>query len=652
MWSAGRASVALLSFRLACCQDSTDFEVLPYRSPTQCERMQCLSEMQPLCREHLHGFSLKERGCLNKEQICTNCTHGNSTVAEECRCENLPYARPVGYGDQCDALKDCTGGSMCYRPCYTYLHVTKCPKLHCIWNTRTFTCEDKPPETPKVLWREIGGKGSQKDMGPRIVNNTPSGYFPLGYVEFKAAAKGYSIVNMPLEDSTLESLFISLDDDNDGVLSAKEYGQLPHKLHSLEVEASARMTQNDEEERRRLLSLNGTVNPEICNAQRPPKVYCSFDVSCKLDCSTCGWKSAVDQKFHLCVLPSPAACHDDNDKVYCPSDGTCHAGGDCTTCPDMPIVDYSQHKCMSAWWYETPPAEWMNWICRHRNKVGMKCQHDQDCVYGLRRCLHKKCQPKQPYNENHTCESDYDCPHNGYYCPVDPTGGANPYWVQFCREQRQEGEKCSEDRECAPHLRCNTAEKTSRCRRLFSRAVGQPAIVPELCMFAWTDKHDICAVPAKSKQVGRSCESDMDCLTTDQSGKTGVCKCKAWWDTGDSKYCMPVAGDFKKHSESLRNYLSFKAGKCGTFWTDEECMQQWGDEGLRFWYDFKCEEQKLSRGPYLPPPDCNIEDPERFIDYCKVLNALGAAAPRRPLLVALLAMSFALLWTMQESSSG
>ena len=33
------------------------------------------------------------------------------------------------------------------------------------------------------------------------------------------------------------------------------------------------------------------------------------------------------------------------------------------------------------------------------------------------------------YNANQTCESDFDCPHLGFYCPSDPTGGQNPYWV-------------------------------------------------------------------------------------------------------------------------------------------------------------------------------------------------------------------------------
>jgi hypothetical protein len=54
-------------------------------------------------------------------------------------------------------------------------------------------------------------------------------------------------------------------------------------------------------------------------------------------------------------------------------------------------------------------------------------------------------------------------------------------------------------------------------------------------------------------------------------------------------------------------------------------MRQWGAEGEQVLYRYKCEEQKLARGPYLPPTDCGIVDPERFVDYCQRLNALSNA---------------------------
>merc|ERR1719159_2068084 len=105
----------------------------------------------------------------------------------------------------------------------------------------------------------------------------------------------------------------------------------------------------------------------------------------------------------------------------------------------------------------------------------MKCVHDQDCLHGMRRCLNGECQPLQPYNASHLCEHDDDCAHKGYYCPEDATGDQNPYWVQYCRQQKTEGEMCLADRECLPDHRCNLAESAPRCRRLFSLPIGEYA---------------------------------------------------------------------------------------------------------------------------------------------------------------------------------
>jgi len=76
----------------------------------------------------------------------------------------------------------------------------------------------------------------------------------------------------------------------------------------------------------------------------------------------------------------------------------------------------------------------------------------------------------------------------------------------------------------------------------------------------------------------------------------------------------------------LRDYLYFTGSKCGSFWTEKECMEQWGSEGEQLLYRYKCEEQKLARGPYLPPADCGIVDKDRFVDYCQVLDALNSSA--------------------------
>lgn len=252
----------------------------------------------------------------------------------------------------------------------------------------------------------------------------------------------------------------------------------------------------------------------------------------------------------------------------------------------------------------------------------MPCRSDQDCTYGLKRCLGNACQPLQPYNANLTCANDFDCPHLGYYCPADPTGGENIYWVQYCRRQKQKDETCKEDRECSPDTRCNTAEPQPRCRRYFSLDIGIPSKDDTLCALGWRDRFNKCAPPAKSKEAGRTCDSDRDCVTTDATGRTGSCRCKAWWDKDDSKYCNPVTGDYEDHWTKRRDYVGFRASKCGSFWSEHECLKIWGNEAQVLKLNMQCETQKLSGGPYLPPEDCNVVDPKKFPDYCQQADAM------------------------------
>jgi len=430
-----------------------------------------------------------------------------------------------------------------------------------------------------------------------------------------------------------------LDQDNDGVLVEAEYAALPNVLASIEgmvitqlaaqgaVNRSQQAQEDEEESRLRRLQGNTSFNPspETCGATRPRSYYCSFDVSCKQNCRECGWKSATDETFSTCVRPTPERCKAQGPPpgmVYCKSDDSCHPAGNCNGCVDRPIVDHSQSVCLELWWNQEPLTRWTSWVCRHRRKNGMPCVHDQDCIYGLRRCLNGMCQPKQPYNANHTCEHDFDCPHLNYYCPKDPTGGANKYWIQYCRRQREEGQTCSEDRECEPQLRCNGAEAQKRCRRLFSLPIGAPAISDTLCELGWRGKDQKCALPAKSKEAGRSCDSDRQCITTDQTGRTGTCVCKSWWERDEAKYCEPVAGDYRNHQEALRDYEYYKATKCGSFWTEEECLEIMGDEALKLKLTIECETQDLSNGPYLPPSDCGVVNEKLYPDACAKLDSL------------------------------
>jgi hypothetical protein len=487
--------------------------------------------------------------------------------------------------------------------------------------------------------------------------------FPQGFADFKLSAQGYSLQGVLLQDIIqLESMFLQLDENNDGYLSATEYTRLPNTLAALDAAAIAmtnaasatpapssstggrRLSNEDflrylSEFERGLQGAGSTsttaqttvapapavptstgaqaVRPEACGAMFPAKFYCSFDQSCKSDCQECGWKSASDAAFYQCVRPTALTCHADGSKEFCPTDQQCKPNGDCEHCLDRPIVDHASHTCLAVWWDPTPSPQWTNWVCRERNKVGMPCRADQDCIHGLKKCLGNECQPLQPYNPNMTCAGDDDCPHNGYFCPVDPTGGLNIYWVQYCRRQYAEGSTCSEDRECVPTTLCNTAEAQPRCRRYFSLSIGTLAKDDTLCELGWRDKLNQCAMPAKSKEAARACDSDSDCITTDPTGRTGVCSCKAWWDRDDSKYCEPVTGDYTNHWQVMRDYLAFTKTNCGSFWTEKECLKVFSGTAKKLKTAVLCEKQKLSGGPYLPRADCYIDRlDKRFPDWC------------------------------------
>jgi len=613
--------------------------------------------------------------------ICTQCEYGNTTHATTCKCENPPFSTPVLYGQECNLGQVCTQG-ICYRPCDTYLHITLCEDtLHCRWNTTTYTCEMKPPAASLVEWASIPA-GNPYSQGMQILSMMGAALFPQNFDDFQTSAHGYTLRGILLQDLIqLESMFLQLDENNDGMLQATEYAKLPGALTQLDAAAVAQSSALAGQRRlangsfahvlgttprledgaivRNLAAHDGTttsmvqesgttyvnggstttsttvttttpapapaavaVRPEACGAMVPGKYYCSFDQSCKSDCKECGWKSATDTAFSMCVRPTAMTCHADGSQEFCPTDQSCHPNGDCSKCVDRPIVDHASHVCLAVWWKFEPSAQWTNWVCRDRNKVGMPCRNDQDCIYGLKRCLGGECQPLQPYNQNLTCELDVDCPHLGYYCPEDPTGGENVYWVQYCRRQKSDGNTCKSDRQCAPDTLCNTAEPQTKCRRYFSLPVGTPSKDDTLCSTGWRDRFGKCAPPAKSKWAGRSCSSDRDCETTDATGRTGQCRCKHWWDEDDSKYCEPVTGDYKDHWVKRRDYIFFRVTNCGSFWSEDECLRIFGTDFRKKKLDMQCETQKLSGGPYMPPKDCGVVDPEKFPDYCAQADAL------------------------------
>mmetsp|Transcript_30356 Transcript_30356/g.69856 ORF Transcript_30356/g.69856 Transcript_30356/m.69856 type:complete len:694 (+) Transcript_30356:70-2151(+) len=659
LWLLATVGVDVIGFA-----DTQLVELLQYRQPAQCERMACLSPQNGFCIEHQEGYSLGMRGCP-EPQICTNCLFGNDTHPTQCTCENPPYETIARYGEACDTGRECEEG-VCFRPCTEFFHVTKCPEDRCHWNTTTYACQDRLASVEPVIWASSlqgGEPQSAYVQGATVISLTGAAHFPMSFQTFSESIAGFTLRGLLLEDViTPEAFFLELDHDVDALLTMEEFMMLPQVLQRVDeaavIAASSQATSTRRLQKHKVPSrfritqaeqtamLNkvaeaaglvkgrrlqdGEVSAEACGAQIPKTYFCNFDQSCKLDCAECGWKSARDEVFSTCVQPSAATCHADGDQEYCVSDLQCKPDSDCSQCLDRPVVDHSQHTCLALWWGTSPSPEWQDWVCRFRNKVGMPCRHDQDCVTGLRRCSEGVCQALEPYNPDHLCESDLDCPHLGYYCPRDPTDGQNQFWVNYCREQRVEGMTCEQDRECLPTMRCNTAEPQARCRELFSLEIGSLARSDNLCRLGWRDRYSKCATPAKSKDAGRSCSSDRDCVTTDLTGRTGDCVCKAWWEEDDSKYCLPVAGDLARHQESLRNYEWFKSQNCGSFWTEAECLRIFGDEAMRLKLAVDCEVQQLASGPYLPPIECGVVDPARFADPCGLLANMTASGAWSP----------------------
>lgn len=689
LWHRRWFSAAVVMSNLPLISSQTQyFELLQggYRAPSQCTRMQCLSVRLPQCRDELEGFYLKEKGCTD-EKICADCLYSNVSETR-CYCENPPYFKYVNYGEACNVGVACKEGEgICYRPCYTFLHITECPTDHCYWDTSSvpYVCADRLPAPIPVLWRVVMNSDPTDTVyeeGEKIVEHTNSSSYPMSFQAFRVGANGYRIEGLLLEEITsLETIFLQLDLDNSGDLNPAEFAGLPAVLSTLAQQVQSQLAAADSARRLevrvstlRLQSRNITVpsprrlqsnglgdgyvpTAEDCAALG--QYYCSFDEACKADCQECGWKSAHDIAFSTCVVPTPASCRADNGKVYCLSDDLCHPAGDCSQCVDRPVVDFSQYTCLAVWWDPEPLPQWTNWICRDRNKVGMPCRHDQDCIHGLKRCLNGYCAPKQPYNPDHTCDDDLDCPWQGYYCPADPTGGENPYWIKYCREQRTDGMTCSETRECAPGTLCNLAEAQPRCRKLFSLPYGARASRDIFCSLGWRDREDKCAPPAKSKEVGRPCNSSSECTTTDATGRTGECVCKSWWMYDTAKYCLPVTGDFAEKMVHMRNYLYYIHTECGSHWTEEDCQRIGGDRAKRLKLSYECEAQQLSGGPYLPPDSCNIYDPVRFPDRCAELQALGGflyetgAAPARDAACGVLVIALVFFsWDFLAASSG
>merc|ERR1719482_763161 len=534
----------LAALLAAASGSSTPFINLRYPHPRQCERQQCLDMESTTCREELPGFFLKERGCPD-EMSCTQCLYGNLTFPTMCICEYKPVVTTVGYAEQCDMRREC-GEGVCYRPCSTFLHVSQCPD-YCMWNQTSRVCVKQPPADERDLWATLIPPETEVVAGAEIMlENIAKTSFPMTFPQFEAGAVSYELEGFPLDEVTpVDVLFGQLDTDANGLLNSQEFSNLPVLLGDAELvakkmkaDAEARMLLAQPPNRQRLRRLAELREERRLHAEAMPAWLRRLQDAAATDEGLGVAEPDPDNPLaytdteDLVMNPEiePEVCKADGGKMYCPTDMACHPTGDCSNCPSMLIADHAQHKCLEPWWETEPMSTWTSWICRDRKKVGMSCRYDMDCLYGMKSCLQGTCRSLAPYNADHLCATDYDCPHVGYYCPDDPTKGEDPYFKKFCRRQLSVGDKCTEDRECYPGTLCNDVERPPRCRGYFSIEKGEKAKDSNLCISGWTDKYDNCAVAAQSKSVGRSCGADADCETTDQTGKTGVCSCKVWWD--------------------------------------------------------------------------------------------------------------------------
>ena len=90
---------------------------------------------------------------------------------------------------------------------------------------------------------------------------------------------------------------------------------------------------------------------------------------------------------------------------------------------------------------------------------------------------------------------------------------------------------------------------------------------------------------------------------------------------------MPVSGDLENSGEKMRDWLWFKKQNCGTFWSDEECVAEFGDDAKEKLQEVKCELQCLSNpaGPNLPPRACqSLLEQEKYMDQCEMFGGHDA----------------------------
>ena len=615
-------------------------QLLAVKVAGSCARNACVPKAE-YCSEHLPGvYRYLGSPCVGGS-ACTDCSVAPSGVVR-CVCEKIPFMNSATYGQSCGLTTNCADGSECFRPCNTFLFKSQCPSTRCSWRDASKDCVDLEASPSIPAWKSlIVWTDNITEIAATIISSySDLGVTAVSYADMQTATTGFAIGDRFLVNLVpMDHFFELLDVDMNGVVDESELSSgLASVLESIyttfEVPPSQRrlMTKLDSlvpaltgSDVAQCLNLTADSSAALVAACADPnlqgqicaadggKFFCPLDDgTCVVSCGpTCNWLNAEDPSTSRCVPATPSACKTLG-KQFCGSSSECV--DDCgTACPAMPFDDSVAYTCRVEWWTATPSTNPADWLCLYRRSADQACVSDMDCVYGARKCVNSVCAPLEGTS---VCSSDRDCG-IGSYCPPDPTGGQDQYYVQHCRPQLEEGDDCMQDTDCNGLFRCNSVdtETTSGfngvCRRLFSLAVGVASSAPELCMWGQLDQlSGLCSIPTRVPRAGQSCTSDEDC--------GGPCACTGWWDNDGEgcKKCRAGTGDLANNGETLRNYLFQRGTLCSSVWSDEECMRE-KPAVSAYWFAYMCELQRLSGGVSLLQPSSGCVDGEAKTDYCR-----------------------------------
>ena len=557
--------------------------VLPFVSGGSCERNFC-DVSATFCSSTLAGVYRYLGPACATGSSCTACSL-DAAGATVCTCETKPFTRGSVYGQPCSPASECVDGSLCFRPCPTFLYLDYCPSDRCFWNYLSSTCDDFSVKTVPPLWSVIAPFGSlnpqESQRGSLIVRFTPETTFPMYFSDLKTATANYMFQGLDLLGNVIpiNDLFFMLDINGDGQIDVFEFVALPEVLASIQVDTGIY--------RSLLAAVAAPTCPELT-------FWCPISQSCVSACDfDCDYLNTALEG--TCTIASISNCSILS-LFFCPSKNACTSN--CfAECPSANYSDSLTNVCRAPWWLDDTVAP----ICRsERKSTGQSCVADFDCVDGSKQCISGRCAATTD-----TCLTDRDCEPLSQYCATDSLGGQDSSSVCVST-----GSACVSDTQCSGLSRCNFGA----CVPLFSLGINALTSSPLLCESASVDlRVGRCTKKIVSLRLGQSCMTDTDCLTS-TLGLPSTCISRNWWESASEscRICGPLLSDFSRNSESLKSWLFHKGINCGNQWTDAECVREVPDIAS-FYYAYKCEEQKFGGGIVLPSSTvCKDE----VVDYC------------------------------------